>query len=275
VNLIPLLNTALLVLLFVGVAACLHKIRRIHLMAYRIQEDAARARTESHALFGQLSALASLDRCLRLDGAIPSMRGWAASPDFLLAITEEFRERKPERVIEYSSGTSTVVIAKCLELCRRGPAYSLEHDPDYAEATRTQLKRYGLERWATVVDAPLERTPRFESPWYSLSALPNEAREIDLLVIDGPPGTTGPLARYPALPRLNERLARTCSVLLDDADRDSERRALALWNEAFPEFLQQRLYCEKGAARLRRGAPILSETAPTAELTAAPLATTE
>lgn len=273
-NLIPLLNTALLLLLSIGVVVCLHKIRRIHLMAYHIEEDATRARTESHALFGQLSALASLDRYLRLNGPIPPMRGWAASPDFLLAITEEFREHGPERAIECSSGTSTVVIARCLEMQGRGHVYSLEHDPEYAEATRAQLKRYGLDRWATVVDAPLERIPSFESPWYSLSALPDEAREIDLLVIDGPPSATGPLARHPALARLNERLAKTCSVLLDDADRDSERRTLARWQEEFPEFLQQRLHCEKGAVRLRRRAETTrAQPEPTDGSTAAPLAT--
>lgn len=266
VNLIPLLNTLLLVSVLGGVLVCLHKIRRVHKMAYRIENEAAQARTEAQALFGQLAALASLDRCLGLKGPIPSMRGWAASPDFLLAVAEEVRELRPGNVIECSSGTSTVVIARCLEMNGNGHVYSLEHDSTYAEQTRRQLKRYGLEQWATVVDAPLERIADFPAPWYSLAGLPETARQVDLVVIDGPPGTLGPLARYPALARLADRLSPRCSVLLDDANRAGERAALGRWEQEHPEFVQERLACEKGAVLMRRRpVPMAGKTLATQE----------
>lgn len=250
-NAIALINTLLLVLVALGLAACLHKVRRVHRMAYRIEEAASEARSEARALFGQLTSLASLDRLLGLNGPIPQMRGWAASPDFLLAVAEQAREARPGKVIECSSGTSTVVIARCLEMNAFGHVYSLEHEPVYAEQTRKQLKRYGLDGWATVVDAPLEANAG-GSPWYSLAALPDDVQGVELLVIDGPPGSLGPLARYPALPRLKDRLSEACSVLLDDADRPGEKRTLERWAQEFPDFAQQRLAFEKGAALLRR-----------------------
>lgn len=263
-NLLLLLNTLLLLLVAFGVVVCLHKIRRVHKKAFSIENKAAQASTEAQALFGQLSALASLDRQLNLEGPIPAMRGWAASPDFLLAIAEEVQGLQPRTVVECSSGTSTVVIARCLAMNGIGHLYSLEHDSSYAEQTRHQLRKYGLEQWATVVDAPLEQVRDFDTPWYSLAKLPEAVRDVGVVVIDGPPDAIGPLARYPALACLRDRLSDTCSILLDDTDRENERKALERWRQEFPEFSQQHLVCEKGAVLLRRGASIASLKAPAA-----------
>jgi hypothetical protein len=47
--------------------------------------------------------------------------------------------------------------------------------------------------------------------------------EIDLLLVDGPPGSLGEMARYPALHVLESQLASNAVVILDDADRPDER----------------------------------------------------
>src|SRR5207244_4204311 len=111
----------------------------------------------------------------------------------------------PRIVLECGSGVSTVVCARMLQLGGSGHVYSLEHDATFAEQTRALLSRHGLSNWATVVDASLDQTT--DPPWYSENAIPKEAVNIELFVVDGPPANVAHLARYPALPRMASRLA--------------------------------------------------------------------
>jgi len=88
-----------------------------------------------------------------------------------------------------------------------------------------------------------------EKSWYDLSGLPEVS--IDMIVIDGPPETTGPLARYPAGVLLFPKLAQKACVFLDDADRPAEREAVSLWLHRYPELTHTQVPCEKGLAILR------------------------
>lgn len=179
------------------------------------------------------------------------MRGWAGSPDFLLKTAEEALRRKPQTVMECSSGVSTVVLARCLQLNGSGHVYSLENSPEFAVKTRALLEQHGLADWVTVLDAPLV-TKSTQTPWYDESVIPAELMAIDMLVVDGPPASTAPLARYPALPRLYPRMAANCTVMLDDADRSDEVELLRRWQQEFSEFEQTHLACEKGLVQLSR-----------------------
>jgi predicted O-methyltransferase YrrM len=180
------------------------------------------------------------------------MRGWAGSPDFLLKTAEEALRNKPKRVMECSSGVSTVVLARCLQLNGAGHVFSLENSPEFAIKTREMLKQYGLSEWATVIDAPLVNHST-TTPWYDETAIPQDLQAIDMLIVDGPPATTAPLARYPALPRLQPRMAETCTIMMDDADRTEEIEILKRWKIEFPQFEQTHLQCEKGLVLLRLG----------------------
>lgn len=153
----------LLLALLALVALVLHKTRRVHLATYALLEDVAHTRRESAALFGQIQALLALERKLGLSEALPPMRGWAGSPDFLLVVANQVLTRKPQTVMECSSGVSTLVVARCLQMNGNGHVYSLEHDSDYAGKTRKLLDQYGLTDWATVLDAPLQ-TKYTETP---------------------------------------------------------------------------------------------------------------
>jgi predicted O-methyltransferase YrrM len=229
-------------------AYTLHKVRLIHLMLHDVRDQ---SRRENAGLFRQLEALQGLYTDLGLTHSLPDTRGWAASPDFLLELARHALAEKPSLVVECSSGTSTLVLARCLQINGTGKLYSLEHDPLYARQTREQLRRHGLSDWAVVVEAPL--IPRnFEGatwPWYATDALPRQG-DIDMIVIDGPPQATRALARYPAGPVLFGRLAPGAAVFLDDAQRPDERQILQRWAREFPEIEQHELRCEKGAARL-------------------------
>lgn len=226
----------------------LHKVRLIHLLLHDVRD---RAQRDNAGLFRQLEALQGLYADLGLQHSLPDTRGWAASPDFLLMLARHALAEKPNIVVECSSGTSTVVLARCLQLNGAGKLYSLEHEPRYAAETRRQLARHGLSDWAVVLDAPLQAQDFVGAtwPWYSTHALPAHAA-IDMLAIDGPPHATRAQARYPAGPALFGRLAPGAAVFLDDASRPDEQAILRRWADEYPEMEQRQPACEKGAAVL-------------------------
>ena len=131
--------------------------------------------------------------------------------------------------------------------------HSLEHDPVFAAKTRALLEQFDVNAWATVIDAPLV-SRESSSPWYSLDGLPKALTTIDALVVDGPPASGAPLARYPALPRFADKMSAGAIVIVDDAQRPDETRMLQKWATEFPEFKQSDLYCEKGCILLQRSA---------------------
>jgi predicted O-methyltransferase YrrM len=227
-----------------------HKVRKIHLASYEIAEKVSAVQRESGVLYSQLVAWHELNRLLEFRRPLPPLRGWAASPDFLLVIAEDALQRKPEVILECSSGSTTLTLARCCEINGNGHVFSLEHDQHYAEITRERLREQGLEDWATVVDAPLISYETLGGQrWYSLEAL-QVNQPIDLLVIDGPPWNTAALARYPALPMLANRLSASAIIYLDDADRDEEKSTIKRWAEEMPSLNFKKLLCEKGCAAI-------------------------
>lgn len=245
-------NVSLQLAVGAGVLLCaylLHKVRRMHLLLFDIKDQ---TRQDTAGLFRQMAALQALYVELKLEKSLPDTRGWAASPDFLLELVRHARAARPLAVVECSSGTSTLVLARCMQLNGAGKVYSLEHDAHFAQQTRQQLRRHGLEDWAQVLDAPLRQHELGEEhwPWYTHQVLP-AGLAIDLLVIDGPPQATRALARYPAGPLLFPRLNPLASVYLDDAARQDEQAIVQRWRSEFPLLEQGARDCEKGCAVLR------------------------
>lgn len=239
---LTLITSCLLVLLFL-------KVRKIHIATYNITSNLSCIRAETDSIFSQIQCLLALERKLNLSEPLPRLRGWAGSPDFLLVLLDDVLNRKPTCVLECSSGTSTVVIARGLQTNGRGHVYSLEHNPLYAAKTRELLELHGLTEWATVLNAPLE-TKNTSTPWYSEDALPVSLPKIDLLVIDGPPHDTATMARYPALPRLIQRMSSPSAILMDDADRADESHTILQWKKEFPALETENCNCEKGCVRI-------------------------
>lgn len=250
-RLTPLLLGTLLLVAVVALgslAVIYHKIRRIHLMLYAM-EDRTAERIDN--LYSQLEALLALYHDLEPAASLPVTRGWAASPDFLRHIHRHAREHHPASIVECSSGTSTVVLARAVQANGTGHVFSLEHEPQYASRTRDELRREGLESFATVIDAPLRSHQLGDETWqwYEIDAVPTT---IDMLVVDGPPGSIQFRARYPAIPILRGRITPGAAVFLDDADRQDEKGIVTAWL-ADAEFERAgSLKAEKGIAWLRK-----------------------
>ncbi|MFG2667061.1 class I SAM-dependent methyltransferase [Streptomyces sp. NPDC048387] len=196
--------------------------------------------------------LARLEQMLQPKVPIPPGDGWAAAPDLLLYLVEQIRSRRPALVIEAGSGTSTLWLATALRAFGiPGRVVSLEHDRDYHERNAGEVERLGLGGIARVRLAPLE--PHLLDgqswPWYAQSAW-EDLSGCGLLFLDGPPGLTAPLARYPAVPLLAGALVPGSVVVLDDYGRDEEQALVARWIQRHPGWRLERLAHRKGTAAL-------------------------
>jgi predicted O-methyltransferase YrrM len=85
--------------------------------------------------------------------------------------------------------------------------------------------------------------------WYDLSKL-GDISSIDLLFIDGPPGSKNDRARHPALTECLAKLSPRAIVVIDDAGRDGEKDMAQEFAKALPNHSLEFLSHEKGTAVL-------------------------
>lgn len=184
----------------------------------------------------EIEALEQLNRLYRPGGHMPLLGGWALTPTGTLDIIDVISRDRPQAVVECGSGTSTLWLSMAARENGVGHVYALEHDPTFAEQTRTTLNHLGLREFATVIDAPIigHETNSGQFDWYELEGL-GDVPSIDLLVIDGPPQALGDL-RGGALPLLSARFASSVHVFADDVNRPFEREMIEAWLEEYPEL---------------------------------------
>lgn len=227
-----------------------------HKLSLAINNLRSHVTDKSDNVISQIESLVAVYAEIRPIHGLPKTRGWAASPDFLHYLCKFVAEQKPQTVVECSSGLSTLVLAANIKKLGRGHVYSLEHDPAYSAKTRELIRSHNLEEWSTVIDAPLKPMSinNWEGEWYDFSRLENNLNNahIDMLVVDGPPHFTAPLARYPALPVFAAAMSPGSHVLLDDADRSDEQVIVRRWGNEYASFiLVDGLTAEKGISVLK------------------------
>ena len=186
----------------------------------------------------------------------PEIGGWAADGIMIHNAVRLMLEARPRLVVECGSGSSTLVIARCLRALG-GRIITLEHNPEYARRTSEMLRHNGLDDLAKVVTAPLApvEVEGKAVPWYGPEYEPFLDQPIDVLLIDGPPKATAPRARHPAVPLLKSHLAAECWILMDDGDRPDERAIAHAWSRDLGATLT---YLEggRGGWLLHREAPV-------------------
>ena len=207
--------------------------------------------------YRQIESLFSLFGVLPIRHPLPPLRGWAVSPDFGVLMVSLILERKPGCIVELGSGASTLLAAYALQRVGSGRVISLEHDQAYAAASAEEVRRHGLEAFAVVRHAPLRRLELEGQSWlwYDRTLL-DDVAEVDLVVVDGPPGNLQRLSRYPALPILLPRLSPGAVIVMDDYRRRDEREIVSRWLREFEDFSAREVSTEKGATVLRRPGPM-------------------
>lgn len=239
------------VLIIAGTVMLAALMLQLHRRLRQAQRDQLLATANATA---QVEALFSIFATVQPSAPLPPLGGWAATPDLLRLLLDILAKERPQAVLEASSGASTLILAYGLrKLGAGGRIYSLEHDAGHAARTREALAAAGLMEVATVIDAPLVEHQLDGATWlwYDLGGLPLTAA-AGLLVVDGPPGTVQPLARYPALPLLQHRLTATATVVMDDARRPDERAIAMRWAAELEGWSVEFRNTEKGSAVLRR-----------------------
>lgn len=191
---------------------------------------------------------------LPLDALPKPTEWWPADPRLLLEIARAVRSQRPALIVDIGSGSTTLVAAACCKRFKSGRVIAFDHEAEYAEATRRSIAEHGLQDYATVIHAPLTGVefPGGRGQWYDPAAFAAVTRPIDLLIVDGPPGSTGPQARYPVAPFLFDRLAGDARIFLDDTHRQDEQQILARIAREYPMFRQTPLETGKGAVMLSR-----------------------
>ncbi len=199
----------------------------------------------------QLEAFMGVQNYLNHGEHLPGMHGWPISPDFALYLVELIDGNDYDLILEFGSGTSTVIIAKTLKRLgrhRQGKAATLqiafEHLEQYYAQTHADLIQAHANEKVDLVLAPLVpfKAPNgitysyYDCKW-KLAELADKIKvcgtTVNLLVIvDGPPGSTGIHARYPAVPIVLQYFHdATIDIVLDDYKRADEKEVAQMWLE--------------------------------------------
>jgi predicted O-methyltransferase YrrM len=244
-----LLLFALLLLILLGTLYCIRSLRALHSKVSKksdqinreIQKVTFENKKQSMIAYRQTEAFIQLSNLMQFKSAIPPTRSWAASPDLLLLISETVKKNKPALVVELGSGVSTLVCAKS----GARKVISIDNSEQYGGKTRDLLKEHKV-RGVEIRIAPL-RPYANGSEWYEVSLL-KDLKKIDLLIVDGPPGSKNPEARYPALREFKDKLSAKAIVIIDDVNRDGERKLAEDFAKALPNHTLTILDHEKGTA---------------------------
>jgi predicted O-methyltransferase YrrM len=219
--------------------------RKVNRNADRVTKELAsqtgRIKNELGDVYHQFEAVEQLLPLLKLSAPLPPSRGWAASPDFLLTLAHVTKRVKPRLTVELGSGVSSLVLAKS----GAKKIVSLDHSEEFGNQTREMLASHGVRG----VDIRIHELESYAGKykWYARSTFKSLAK-IDLLVIDGPPSSTNPDARYPALEHLIPLLSAKATIVLDDVDREEERKLADAIAKALPNHVMTIYSHEKGTA---------------------------
>ena len=239
----------LLVIILLGVAYCARLLRSLHSKVSKssaaISRDIAKLMIDNKKIsmtaFRQTQALIQLTQLLDFKSPIPPTRSWAASPDLLLTITEIVRKYRPGLVVELGSGVSTLVAAKA----GARKVVSIDNSDEFGGKTISLLKDHKV-RGVDVRIAPLQPYANGFT-WYDTSMI-KDLKKIDLLIIDGPPGSKNPEARYPALAEFKDKLSSKAVIIIDDVQREGERKLAEDFAKGMPNHQLVILDHEKGTA---------------------------
>lgn len=244
-----ILQDVLLFLVLLGVTYCAKLLRSLHSKVSKtsaaitrdIQKLSVENKKNSMIAYRQTEAFTQLTNLLDFKAAIPATRSWAASPDLLLTISEIVKKNRPGLVVELGSGISTLVAAKS----GARKIISIDNSDAWGAKTVALLKEHKV-RGVDVRIAPL-RPYANGSEWYDLDAI-KDLKKIDLLIVDGPPGSKNPEARYPALQQFKDKLSPAAIVVIDDVNREGERKLAEDFAKALPNHELTILDHEKGTA---------------------------
>jgi len=229
------LSVVLLVIIALGVAYCIRSLRALHQKVSGRSERTTREiaastkalKAEIWQSYRQSEAMQQLLSLLKFSAPIPPTRSWAASPDLLLTLAQLVRTHNPKLVVELGSGVSTLVVAKA----GAKKVISIDNSEEFAGKTKEMLKEHKVRG----VDIRVAQLKAHISgvDWYDTAVI-KDLKRIDLLIVDGPPGSKNPEARMPARAEFISTLSPKASIVIDDVNREGERKLDESFAKALP-----------------------------------------
>jgi hypothetical protein len=125
---------------------------------------------------------------------------------------------------------------------------AIDHQQEFLDITRRHLEVQGLGGRTELWCCPLAETSPDGPPWYQGVAERLAGISLDLVLVDGPPGTLHPHARRPAMGVVRPFFSERAVLILDDALRGEERATVRAWRDAHPELACKILRRGKGCA---------------------------
>lgn len=221
----------------------------------------------------QLEAFMGIQNYLEHGVKPLSFHGWPISPDIGLYIAGLIDENNYDVIIEFGSGTSTVLMAKALisklrsaqtktlanashssDIAVQDNSFSdlparivtFEHNSLYHGKTQKALQDNGVAHLVDLVHAPLVDYQYKDGSQYLYYNCNEKLQELAkifkgrkaniLVLVDGPPGATNKNARFPALPHLLNTLPdHSFTIVMDDYNRAEEKDIVDLWKKIAEE----------------------------------------
>ena len=196
----------------------------------------------------QLESYMAIENYLSTGALLSGFHGWPISPDIGLFIINQMRRKQYDLIIEFGSGTSTLLFAKLAAAQHHEKLMSnllpqkiisFDHHIDYYHQTQELLNLNHVAEYVDLVHAPLrewkENEQIFlyydcEAKLQQLAQILNGKQAKILVLVDGPPGNTCKDARYPAVPLLFKYLEKhLIDIILDDAARAEEKEVAMKW----------------------------------------------
>jgi|GEM_PF-3517553 len=175
---------------------------------------------------------------------------WAISEDSLFDIVQFSLHREPQVILDIGTGTTTVVLAKYAQKMSAKnidiKIVSVDADQKWLEDTRLFLQKNNLEKFVTLVHAPIVKTKYGQ--YYDIDQISTnlDTLSVDLMIVDGPPWNTEELARFPAMPAFKKYFSDDVVVFLDDGIREFEKEIADRWKKDHPEFTCEYREYQKG-----------------------------
>jgi predicted O-methyltransferase YrrM len=243
---VKLLTLVFLLAIGLGLAYCIRSLRALHRkvntrIAREISASTKELKAEVWQSFRQSEAMQQLLSLLKFSAPVPPTRSWAASPDLLLTLTQLVRTHNPKLVVELGSGVSTLVVAKA----GAKKVISIDNSAEFAGKTREVLKEHkvrGVDIRVAELKAHISGVD-----WYDTNII-KDLKRIDLLIVDGPPGSKNPQARMPARAEFIAKLSPKAIIVIDDVNRDGERKLAEAFAKALPNHILTIYPHEKGTA---------------------------
>lgn len=196
----------------------------------------------------QIESFARLQQYMGADIIMPDMHNWPISPDFGVLLIQSIEDNCYDAVIEFGSGTSTLLMAQALRKVanRYGvpvkPLLSFDHLPLYRDRTQQLLIQARLADDHTRVQlAELVSWQSDKGDGYNYYDCAASLQQLHqslgipapkvLVVVDGPPSKTCHHARYPALAHVLQAFGpkATYHFIMDDYIRSDEQEIVAMW----------------------------------------------